>query len=232
MASNCPPIKIQQFDDNGDPAVGYKLYTYETGTTTPKVTHTNSAGSADNTNPIILDARGEATVFLATGAYRFALKTDADVTVWTQDGIYAPSAGTGVTISNSGVIDIDEASAAEAYGMTDAANIMTTRRLRNIYYAGTVDGVGTAAWTARTDNASAWTLSRSSAGVYLVTHNLGLSDTDSLIIVISAQPPAVGESHCATAGPSNANRFLVNVRDENGDPIDTVFNFFAIRVAA
>ena len=39
-----------------------------------------------NTNPVVLDARGEATVFWA-GAYKVVLNTAADVTVWTVDGV-------------------------------------------------------------------------------------------------------------------------------------------------
>lgn len=109
MASLCPPIKIQQFTNTGALAVGYKLYTYDTGTTNAAATYTDSGAGASNTNPIILDARGEATVFLAPGhLYRFVLKTDADVTVWTQDGVGSSvhTAGDGVTISSSGVVDV------------------------------------------------------------------------------------------------------------------------------
>lgn len=74
--------------DAGAPAVGYKLYTYLTGTTTPAATYQDAGGVSSNTNPIILDARGEAVIFLAAATtYRFVLKTSADVTVWTQDSI-------------------------------------------------------------------------------------------------------------------------------------------------
>ncbi len=74
--------------DDGLPLVGGKLYTYISGTTTPKATYSDAALSVANTNPIILDARGEAQVRLDSGAYTFVLKTPGDVQVGqSQDGI-------------------------------------------------------------------------------------------------------------------------------------------------
>lgn len=89
----------QHFDDsNGNPAVGYQLFTYTAGTTTKLVTYTDSSGGTANTDPIILDARGEANVWLPYGSsYKFVLAppTDTDPPtnpVWTVDNIAAASA--------------------------------------------------------------------------------------------------------------------------------------------
>jgi len=72
------PYAIQQFfDNNGEPLAGGFLYTYEAGTTTPKVTYTDSAEGTANANPIVLDANGRADIWLDTGAYKFVLE-DAD----------------------------------------------------------------------------------------------------------------------------------------------------------
>ena len=76
------------------PAVGYYLYTYESGTTTPKTTYSDSALTTPNANPIVLNGNGEATIFLGSGAYRFDLKTPAGALVNT----FQPIQGTGVTI--------------------------------------------------------------------------------------------------------------------------------------
>ena len=81
MASLSPTPKMQFFDANG------KLYTYAAGTTTPLATYTSSAGTISNSNPIILDSRGEAEVWLAYSAYKFKLTTSADVELWTVDNI-------------------------------------------------------------------------------------------------------------------------------------------------
>jgi hypothetical protein len=79
--------KLQFFDNNGNPLVGGKLFTYAAGTTTPLATYTDSTGLTPNTNPIILDSRGEANVWLTAGAYKFELKTTANALIWTVDNI-------------------------------------------------------------------------------------------------------------------------------------------------
>ena len=64
------------------------MYTYTAGTSTPQDTYTDSTGSAANTNPVILDSRGECDLWLEEGvAYKFVLKDSSDVTVWTVDNI-------------------------------------------------------------------------------------------------------------------------------------------------
>ena len=87
MATIAPQPKLQFFDANGDPLVGGKLYSYIAGTTTPQATYTDESGSTTNTNPVILDSRGEASVWFGAGTYKLALKTAADVDVWTVDNI-------------------------------------------------------------------------------------------------------------------------------------------------
>ena len=64
-----------------------KLYTYAAGTSTPLATYTDSTGGSSNTNPVVLDANGQADVWLGSSAYKFILKDAADVTVWTVDNI-------------------------------------------------------------------------------------------------------------------------------------------------
>ncbi len=79
--------KLQFFDNDGNPLVGGKLYTYAAGTTTPLATYTDSTGATPNTNPIILDSRGEANVWLTAQSYKFVLKTSTDSTIWTVDNV-------------------------------------------------------------------------------------------------------------------------------------------------
>lgn len=92
MAALTPVPKIQFFDANGHPLAGGKLYSYAAGTTTPLVTYTDQAGTSANTNPVILDARGEASVWLGTGPYKLRLTTSTDVDIWTVDDIYSEGA--------------------------------------------------------------------------------------------------------------------------------------------
>jgi hypothetical protein len=88
MSTNLSSVpKLQFFDANGNPLVGGKLFTYAAGTTTPLATYTDSTGVTPNTNPIILDSRGEANVWLDATQYKFELKTSADALIWTVDNI-------------------------------------------------------------------------------------------------------------------------------------------------
>lgn len=90
MAILMPEGKQSFTNDAGVPLAGGKLYTYAAGTTTPKTTWADSAQTASNTNPIILDARGEATIFW-NGAYKVELRTPLDVVIWTVDNVTASS---------------------------------------------------------------------------------------------------------------------------------------------
>jgi hypothetical protein len=73
---------------------GGKLYTYAANTTTPQATYTDQVGGTPNANPVVLDANGEANVWLATGvAYKFVLKNSSDVTQWTVDQVSSVEMG-------------------------------------------------------------------------------------------------------------------------------------------
>ena len=71
----------------GAPLIGGKVYTYSAGTTTPLATYTDNTGSAANTNPVILNVRGEAAIWLSPASYKFVLKDANDVTIWTSDNL-------------------------------------------------------------------------------------------------------------------------------------------------
>ena len=90
MAYQIAPFgKFRALDDSGNPLAGGKLYTYAAGTTTPQTSYAAASGGA-NANPVVLDANGEASVYLDPSlAYKFVLKTSADVTRWTEDDIRA-----------------------------------------------------------------------------------------------------------------------------------------------
>lgn len=88
MAMNLAPVLRQRFfDANGNPLAGGKLYSYQSGTSTPQLTYADSGGTP-NLNPVTLDANGEAAVWLDPAlSYKFILKTSADVTQWTVDNV-------------------------------------------------------------------------------------------------------------------------------------------------
>jgi hypothetical protein len=82
-----PSPKVQFFDSNGEPLVGGKLYTYAAGTSSPLATYTDSTGNTANANPVILDSRGEANVWLGPSRYKWVLYDADDVLIWSVDGI-------------------------------------------------------------------------------------------------------------------------------------------------
>lgn len=111
MALLSPTPKQQFFDANGQPLVGGKIYTYAAGTTTPIATYVDAAGVTTNTNPIILDARGMANIWLLnTANYKYAVFDALDVPIFTTDNIgvtlttgsFASPPIIGVTTPNTG----------------------------------------------------------------------------------------------------------------------------------
>lgn len=95
MASLTPTPRFQFIYSDGDPLFLGKLYTYAAGTDTPLATYTTSVGNVENTNPVILDAYGSASVWLGSSLYKMVLKDENDSTIYTQDNV-----GAGVTLNS------------------------------------------------------------------------------------------------------------------------------------
>lgn len=107
---NLSPLPVQKFFSNlGLPLVGGKLFTYVAGTTTKLATYQNQAGTP-NSNPIVLNFRGECNLWLDKNlSYKFVLAppTDSDPPVnpfWTVDNITAPVGLSDLTIQVIGQI--------------------------------------------------------------------------------------------------------------------------------
>lgn len=102
MAALAPVPKLQFFDANGNPLVGGKLYSYTAGTTTPLATYTDYGGGTPNANPVVLDSRGEAAVWLSPSAtYKLKLTTSTGTEIWTVDNIGGPDQATLATLLNT-----------------------------------------------------------------------------------------------------------------------------------
>lgn len=81
-----PNPRFQGRDQTGQPCAFGKLYTYKNETTTPKATYQDYLGVQPNTNPVILDGKGEANIYWATDElYTVKLFTSDDQEVYTQD---------------------------------------------------------------------------------------------------------------------------------------------------
>jgi hypothetical protein len=86
-ATLSPAPKLQFFDANGNPLVGGKLYSYAAGTSTPQATYTGNTTTTANSNPVILDSRGEAGVWLSSSYYKLKLTDSNNVEIWTVDNV-------------------------------------------------------------------------------------------------------------------------------------------------
>lgn len=89
------PVPLQQFNQDGAPVSGGKLFVYYAGSTSKVTTYIDSAGSTPNTNPIILDSNGQCKIWLTPGSsYKFVLSPPDDTdppsnSYWTADNINA-----------------------------------------------------------------------------------------------------------------------------------------------
>ena len=74
-----PLFNDAQLDNNGLPLSGGLVYWYIAGTTTPVIVYSESSGSVANTNPVVLNTRGEPTnpIWLQTGSVYKAVLNDS-----------------------------------------------------------------------------------------------------------------------------------------------------------
>lgn len=98
----------------GAPLVGGKLYSYIPGTSTPKATYSNKTLSAANTNPVVLNSRGEADVYIY-GSTDLTLKDSDNNLVW----------GPLTVISNTDVDSVLNIYRPENYGTIGGGNDAT-----------------------------------------------------------------------------------------------------------
>ena len=81
--------KFRGVDNNGAALAGGLVYTYSAGTTTPIATYTDSTAGTPNANPVVLNARGEADIWLKPNVgYKFKLTDRYGALIWTEDNVY------------------------------------------------------------------------------------------------------------------------------------------------
>ena len=83
-----PLSNTQQFDSNGKLMPGARLFIFNGGTTTPRVTYKDLALTTPHPNPIVADASARLPlIFLDDGYYRQRLTTKTGTLIFDQDGI-------------------------------------------------------------------------------------------------------------------------------------------------
>jgi hypothetical protein len=118
QVSISPPAKFSSELVTGLPLAGGKLYTYLGGTSTPYSTYTDQTGNTANANPVILDTRGEADVWLEQGVgYKYELKDSLGTLIWTVDNINAAPAGGFTQLFGNGTVSAPSISFLNSTGM-------------------------------------------------------------------------------------------------------------------
>lgn len=133
-----PQPRVQFFLNNtGLPASGAKVCTFAAGGVTPLATYADASGTP-NSNPIILDASGRATIYLGAASYKFSVRTIG--TDGTGAGATCPGgAGAGSTIfTQDNIADFGQLLAA---GLIDIIN----PRIDNVRYCNAFAGVNAGA---------------------------------------------------------------------------------------
>lgn len=92
------------YKNDGTLNAGGKVYTYVAGTSTPVATYTDSTAATPNANPIILDSKGEADIWVSSQIKVNVLESDdTQVTGWPVDNIGSGVSSTDVSMRYSGV---------------------------------------------------------------------------------------------------------------------------------
>ena len=89
MATSVVFPRVQFFADNGRLLIGGRIHTFIAGTSSRAPTYKDAARAQPNTNPIILDGRAEASIYLAEGVeYKFVVEDSNGALIMTQEPVY------------------------------------------------------------------------------------------------------------------------------------------------
>jgi len=132
MALSLMPLPKQHYSGiAGLPLVGGKVYTYAAGTVTPKQTFSDAAGTIPQTNPIILNARGEpASAIYWSGNYKVEVRDALDNLIYTVDNYNTDPLG---FAGLSDAADPTKGDALIAVKRTTANAVATTQHQVNEY---------------------------------------------------------------------------------------------------
>ena len=165
------PLPFLRFCDNsGNALVGGQLFTYQAGTTTPQATYTDSTGVTPNANPVVLNQRGEASVWLTPNtAYKFVLEDAAGNVIWSQDQIISSQ-----LLSLYGGVD---SGTANTYALTFTAS-----------FTAYTDGI-VIYWVPANSNTGASTVNVNGIGVVSITN----ANASALVAnqIVAGQPAAM-----------------------------------------
>ena len=197
----------------GVPLSGGKVYTYAAGTTTPQATYTDYTGATPNANPIILNSRGEAAIWLGSASYKFTLTDANDVEIWTVDYISAPTSGVSPVLSGNVVIDSDTPGPALKITQTGTGSVLRVQDSADpdatpfiIDNAGNV-GIGTATPSAQLETTGAAKFASAT-----ITTPLGVASGGTGLATLTANNVVLGNGASAPTfvAPGTAGNLLTS----------------------
>lgn len=167
-AQLAPTPIFRSVDNNGNPLVGGLLWTYAAGTSTPQASYPSSSELTPNTNPIVLNVRGECALWLdPTLSYKLLLTDSLGNTIpgYPVDNIVGPAIYIAGFITQTAV--------GTALWPRTTAEITANATPVNYFYApGVVDRYGTNTTPGTTSMAAAWqaAINQAKAGGVEVTY--------------------------------------------------------------
>ena len=198
-------------------------------------------GTTPNENPVVLDARGEADIWLGSASYKFRLTDANDVDIWTVDNIAPPTTAVSPVLTGNVTISTESISPALKITQTGTGNALVVQDsadpditpfvITNAGFVGVqtttpaheVDVVGTVAATI----VSTDTIVESTSAAGVTVDGVLIKDSaiggDYLRIAsMTAQATTTGTSIAFTAIPSWARRLTVvfaGVSTDNTSPL-------------
>lgn len=142
MAELLPTLKQRFFDVNGVPLVGGQLFSYAAGTTTPLATFTDQSGSSANTNPVILDADGEADIWMGGLSYKFVLQDSTGVVQWTVDNVRAPGTSSSAITFTHGLLDLPSLKAIDPGSRSEGLSVFVESMNAFYYFSASSSATG------------------------------------------------------------------------------------------
>lgn len=127
IGAGIPSGEVYYTDNAGKPLAGGKVCTYQAGSSTPLATYSDSQLMSANTNPVVLNSAGRASIWLNYKSYKIVLRAvGADGTcstgavLWTQDNVTAP-----IPAVTGGVVNV-LSYGAKCDGSTDDASAFSS----------------------------------------------------------------------------------------------------------
>ena len=225
MSATLTPTPVMQFlDSNGNPLSGGLLYTYAAGTSTPLATYTDYGGATPNANPVVLNSRGEASIWLSAALYKFILRDSTGALIWTADNIGGEATLAALAASNGSSLVGYISSGTGAVATTVQAKLRQTFSVFDFLSAAEITAVQTNTYTTVTSVATGFQSALTAAAgnnlfVPAGTYRIGAT----LSIPSSTVVYGTGAGSVLAANQSSAN-FITTTSSSNVVLRDMKFN--------